>query len=850
MNTVWLNSKTVVPSIANTAINRERLLQVLQEGSSTNLTIVQAPGGYGKTTILSQWISHINQPTSWFSIDALDNDPIRFWKYVIQSVSDSLKSDLANRLFPLFHSPLHSPHELIIDSFLNELSTINQYIHIVLDDYHVIEDPTIHEMMTRFIDYLPSNTRVYLLCRTTLPLPLAKWRVQSNLTEIDFEQLSFTYEEVEALYKKKNHLIVDEDRFYQNLLNSTEGWVAGLQMASLSMVTDELHDSRFDGTHPFVTEYLLKEIFRTLSPEIQDFLLQTSVLTMLEPKICNLLTSRSDSYDVLVELVEKGIFTVRLSSARPVFRYHHLFADVLQIEMRNKYPEEQVSSIYKNAGTLLCEKGDYISAIELVLQQKIFHLADAWIKTYLVDIFTSGQIATFVRWIDTFRKDNYSLPYETIVMYTIALTSIPDLKKAKQIIDELEQRNIINQWMDHPDNQGIVSILTTLKAYVLMAIGDEPEKVVEILVNQLKAGRVSSRWDHIPMHYNQFEPKISRTLMGAKGKFSPLNGAIAFSDFLRQTEFKEQNLMGFSYGVLAEIMYEANLLEDALHEIEGGLQYANRFQDSGLAIPLYILKSRIYMAKKQFTSAQAVLDHAIQSVTEWYWVRSLRAMKAHCYLMQFDLINAEMELFKMDRPDILKIELGQEFWLLVYVRLLLNKKNYHEALTISILVKEKASNDEQISTIIEALILEAICYLKIDSHELAISTLHKALELGSAYEYKRIFLDEAEINSLFKKYISFRQKDTSTHWEAVPLSYIEDLIRTCTKIDDKSMRGILTPREMDVLQLLARGASNREIASQLFLSEGTIRVYLTNIYSKLEVQSRTQAILLAKEWNL
>lgn len=846
MNTVWLNSKTVIPSFTNTIINRERLLHILEEGSPSKLTIIQAPGGYGKTTLLSQWISHINEPTAWFSIDALDNDPIRFWKYIIQSVSNTLNNNLDNCLFPLFHSPLHSPHELIIDSFIKEISTIKENLHIIFDDYHVIEDPIIHKMMTRFIEYLPSNARVYLLSRTSLPLPLANWRIKSVLKEIGYEQLCFTYEEVEALYYKKNYKL-NEDKLYLDLLHITEGWIAGIQLASLALTSDQF---RYDSAHPFVAEFLLKEIFTTLSPETQNFLLQTSILTMLEPKVCNLLTNRTNSYEILVDLVEKGIFTVCLSPIHPVFRYHHLFADVLQTEMRNRYSEEFVTTIYEKAGTLLCEKGDYISAIELVLQQQIYSLADSWITTYLVDIFTSGQITTFVRWVDMFRKDHYHLPYETMVMYTIALTSVPDLHKVKRVLDELQHRHSIDKWMDQPAHQGIVSILTTLKAYILMAIGDEPEKVVDILVNQLKIGRVSSRWDHIPMQYNQFEPKISRTLMGAKGKFTPVEHAVAFSNFLRQTEFKEQNLMGFSYGVLAEIMYEANLLEDSLQEIEGGLQYANRFQDTGLAIPLYILKSKIYIAKKQFTAAQAVLDHTIEGVTEWYWIRSLQAMKAYCHIMESDLKSSEMELFKTNRPDMLKIELGQEFWLLVYVRFLLAKKDYHEALTIAIRVKEKASNDEQISTIIEALILEAICYIKVDSRELSITTLHKAMELGSIFQYKRIFTDESEINSALKIYTSHRQKNPSPYWESVPFSFVEELLTTNKKMGAESRKEILTPREKDVLQLLVSGASNREIASQLTLSEGTIRVYLTNIYSKLEVQSRTQAILLAKEWNL
>lgn len=849
MDTIWLNSKTKVPNITKTAINRERLHLLLEEGSSTKLTIVQAPAGYGKTTIISQWINQLNQHTSWLSLDAIDNDPIRFWKYLIQSVSDTLNNHLDTQLSPLFTSHPHSPFELIIDSLLNELDSMKENLHIFIDDYHFIDHPFIHELMTRFIEYLPSNTRVYIITRSRVSLPIARWRLKGWITEIGIEQLSFTYKEIGDLYKKK-HLDFYDETVLQDVLAKTEGWAAGIQLACLSIETDTLHTNRFDGTHPYVAEFLIKEILDTLPLTTQHFLIQTSIINMLEPEDCNKLTNRTDSYDVLVELVEKGIFTIQLSSKTPVFRYHHLFADALQAELKNFYTAEEVMAIYKRAGNLLCEKGDYIAAIELVLQQQLYVLADSWITAYLVDIFTTGQIATFVRWVDLLRIKKYALPLETLVMYTIALTSLSDLQKANQIIIELDQRHTVDQWMDHPDHQGVASIMTTLTAYIISATGNNKEKVVEIILRQLEKGRVSSRWDHIPMQYNQFEPKFFRTLIGSKGKFSPVDQSIAFAQFFRQTEFKEQNMMGFSYGVLAETMYEVNLFEDALNEIEGGLQYAYRFEDTGLSIPLYLLKSRIYIAKKQFAAAHAVLDHALQSVTEWYWIRSLQALKAYSYLMESDIKNAEIELFKTKRPDILKIELGQEFWLLVYVRFLLATNQFEEALKIVIRVKEKSSTEEQISTIIEASILESLCYMKLNQKESSYAVLHKALEIGSPFGYKRIFIDESEIIPLLKKYVNYRKRNYNKYWESVPQSYVEDLLRSSHTLTNEFMKEKLTPREIDVLQLLASGASNRDIASQLFLSEGTIRVYLTTIYSKLEVQSRTQAILLAKEWDL
>ena len=849
MNTIWLNSKTKIPSIADSIIDRGRLHQLLEEAKTAKLTVVQAPAGYGKTTILSQWISLQEEPASWLSIDATDNDPIRYWRYLIQSVSDAANNDLDTKLSPLFATHHQSPYELTVDSLLNELSLIKENLHIVLDDYHLIDHPVIHDMMTRFIDYLPSNIRLYILSRSKVALPLARWRSKSWIADIGMEQLSFTIEEITRLYEKKN-LSAHGNGIIESVLKETEGWAAGIQLVSLSAKKDQSQTVRFDESHPFAAEFLMDEIFETLPLPTQDFLMRTSVLNTLEPEICNKLTNRLDSHELLSRLAEKGIFTVQLSSNNPIFRYHHLFGDVLKKSMAKFFKEEQVEEIYKRAGILLCEKGDFISAIDLVLQQRLYVLADYWITKYLVDIFTTGQISTLVRWVEVLRGSGHPLPLETLVMYTIALTSIKDLKRAKVIMDELEERHLSDQWMDHADNQGVATIFTTLKAYILFALGDEKQQVAEIIMRQLEEGRVSSRWDHIPMQYNQFEAKISRTLIGSKGKFPPIDEAILFGHYFRQTEFKEQNMMGFSYGVLAESMYEVNMLEEALREIEGGLQYAYRFDDTGLSIPLYILKGRIHMAKRQFTTAHSVLDHAIDGVKEWYWIRSLQAMKAHVHISEGDMEKAEAELFRIARPDLLKIELGQEFWLLVYVRFLLASGDVQEALKFVIRVKEKSLYEEQISTIIEASLLESLCYMKMNMQDSAFEAIHKAFELGSSYGYKRIFIDEADFIPSLKKYAAFRQRDPNRNWDSVPLAYVEELLEMGDEFTEESREGILTPREMDVLRLLASGASNKQIASQLFLSEGTIRVYLTNIYSKLGVQSRTQAILLAKEWNL
>lgn len=824
-------------------IERARLKQPRH---SSKITIVRAPAGYGKTTLLSQWFSQLEEPVAWLSIDTIDNDPIRFWKYLIHTLSNALANGMDSRLLSLFNE--QSPFELLIDSFLNEIGSIQSTIHIVMDDYHLIENPEIHETLTRFIDYLPSNARVYMTSRTELPLPIVKWRVKSWLTEIGVEQLRFTYDELEDFYTKQGFSYES----LQHVLNKTEGWAAGIQLAGLSGNTSRMSEWEVDllaSAQPFITQFLLQEILISLSLATQDFLIRTSIVDQLEPVICDALTARTDSEHVLLELEKSGLFIVRLHTSEPVFRYHHLFADALQIELKNRYSQKQILLIYQKASNLLYDTGDFTSAIELALLGQLYEQADEWMTVHLVELFTSGQTTTCMRWVQQLKKNQYPVNVETLIMNVITLATTHELEKATQLITELEQRHELDQWMDHLDNQGMVSILESMKAFVLFANGGDLGQVIEIMLKQLSKGPArSTRWDDIPMQYNRFEPTLLRTNIGVRGKLLLKETAVPLKLLFSEGEFEKQNMTGFGIGVSAENLYEGNHIDAALRELESALQYGHHFKDPGLFIPMYILKGRIYAAKKQFVEAHALLDYAMETTDNLHWIGSLHTMKAHCFLQEGHIVQAEQQLYKSTSLNNPKAESGQEFWLLVQARILLAKEQSKEALQIVIRVKEKALQERQISTIVEATVLEAICQMKVSHEEVALTTLHEALEQGAPYGYIRTFLDEVAIIPLLKKHIKIRKNRTSSHCYSVPLAYVEQLIEASpedTQLD--TVMDTLTPREQDVLRLLTSGVSNNDIANQLSLSTGTVRIYLSRIYSKLDVNSRMQAVLLVKD---
>ncbi len=844
LHTLWLHSKTTVPSPSAMVIDRARLNELLQPRHSTKITIVRAPAGYGKTTILSQWVSQFQEAVAWLSIDATDNDPIRFWKYLIHTLSNALANEMDSRLHSMFNG--QSTFELLIDSFLNEIGSIQGQMHIVIDDYHLIENPSIHEMLTRFINYLPSNAQVYVTSRSELPLPIVKWRVKAWLTEIGVEQLRFTYDELEHFYTKRGFGY----ETLQHVFNKTEGWAAGIQLTGLSGNTSRMSEWNVDllaSAQPFITEFLLQEILTSLSPATQDFLIRTSIVNQLGPLICNALTARTDSDHVLLELEKSGLFIVRLHASEPIFRYHHLFADALQIELKNRYSQEQILLIYQKAASLLYNKGDFISAIELALLGQLYKQADEWMTAHLVEIFTSGQTSTCMRWVQQLKDKQYSVNVETLVMNVITLATTHELEKAGQFIEELERRHELDQWMDQLDNQDMASILVSMKAFVLYANGGDLGQVIEIMQKQLLRGPVSSRWDNIPMQYNRFEPTLLRTNIGVRGKLLLKETAISLKELFLVGEFENQNMTGFGIGVSAENLYEGNYIDAALTELESALQFGHHFKDPGLFIPMYILKGRVYATKKQFVEAHTLLDYAMGTTDNRHWIGSLHTMKAYCFLQEGHVVQAEQQLYKSTGLNNSKAESGQEFWLLVQIRILLAKKQAKKALQIVIRVKEKALQERQISTIVEATMLEAICQMNLSHEEVALATLHEALEQGASYGYIRTFLDEVAIIPLLKKHIKMRKNRTSSYY-TVPISYVEQLIKACPENHQQdTVMDTLTPRERDVLQLLTSGVSNSDIANQLVLSEGTVRIYLSRIYGKLGVNSRTQAVLMVKD---
>ena len=831
MTTILLSAKTKLPHPLLDSVKRTRLHDIFHTQRVKKVTILRAPAGYGKTTLISQWFKTLeHDQVAYLSIDPSDNDPSRFWAYVFHAVEKACHSDIGQVLAPLLYTPDNAGNDFLIESFIYEMSLTAKPLHIVLDDYHLIDNVVIDQMMTKLVEQSPEHVHIYISTRTEINLPIAKWRAKQWVYELDTPQLRFTPLEVKQFYSTKNLPLPDQTQL-DLILDKTEGWIAGLQLASLT----SNHGNPVEWEHisrSAIFDFLLQEIMDPLPKPTQEFLLRTSLINELEPSICNQLTQRTDSYQLLAELEEKGFFVIRLQSNNPVFRYHHLFAEALGSEVKRRLTAEEVSSLAHDTAAVLYERGDFTAAIELSLKYELYDLAVSWITEHLVRLFASGQISTYLRWLHHLRSEHVTAPYEFLVIGVIASMSSLDTNTANSLMQELETRQITDRWMEKEEHAAMVFLYEHAKAMAIVSTGGNLQTAKAIVEKQFNNKNIPSRWDQLHMRFNIFEYKLLRTSIASKGKMPSMEDGMAIAEIIRKPFYLKRGIGAYSYGTSAESLYERNLLDYAKAELDVAMQHGHELQDPGLFIPMYLLKAKIYLTAKKTTSALALLTQAKQLVTEKHWLTTLSIMQAACHIADGDIANAEKEL----QPT----KSNQPFWMLVYARLLLTKQQPDSALTILIQTKTKAQQEMQIATIIEATVLEAICHQRLGDMETALSTLLEAMKTASPYYYIRTFLDEEEIYPLLNKVRQLHKNDEEVR-TSISAHYLDhfQVIESITEAHP-----LLTPREKEVYDLLADGITNREIAEQLFLSEGTVRVYLTSIYSKIGVDSRAKAILL------
>ena len=334
-----LLTKLHIPPAGNNIVHRTALSEKLNSGLSKKLILVSAPAGYGKTTLISDWSNQNKIPTAWFSIDNADNDPAIFLNYVISGIK-SIHQDFGQSALQLLNSPNSPSVESIASLLINEVLAINQNFLLVLDDFHLIRSTEILKLVTYFLEHLPGNLHIVILTRSDPALSLSRLRSQHQLVELRSSDLGFSANDISVLFNKKLRLGLSIDDVY-SLETKTEGWIAGLQLAALSMQGRE-DLSQFvrelKGDNRYIMDYLMEEVLKIQTDDIKEFLLQTSILEQMSAPLCNAVLNRNDSQLILEKLEKNNMFVIPLDENRIWYRYHHLFAELLKqrLQLRGK----------------------------------------------------------------------------------------------------------------------------------------------------------------------------------------------------------------------------------------------------------------------------------------------------------------------------------------------------------------------------------------------------------------------------------------------------------------------------------------------------------------------------------
>src|SRR5215208_7389364 len=409
LNTILLRPKLRAPLPRPEYLPRPRLLELLPMVSKRKITLIGAPPGYGKTTLLAQWYSTegANMPTAWVSLDEQDNDPVRLWAHVIEAIRQIIPEEaFSTNGFVGMSTDYRELIDIKLPVLINGLAELPQGVALVLDDYHCIKESECHELVSFFVEHLPEKVHLIFATRYDLPLRLGRWRARDDVNEIRAEQLAFSEEETATLLKDRLGLDIDPGDLHA-LFERTEGWPAGIYLAALSLRgKKDIHAfiESFRGSNRFIFELLAEEILATLSDEERMFLLQSSILKRLSASLCEAVTGTKNSGRLLRELEHSNLFVVPLDDHGEWYRYHHLFVEFLRYELNSTRPQ-LVPVLHKRASEWFEQAGLVEAAIDHAFVAGEFARAGLLVARYWFGYALSGQGATLQRWLAALPED-------------------------------------------------------------------------------------------------------------------------------------------------------------------------------------------------------------------------------------------------------------------------------------------------------------------------------------------------------------------------------------------------------------------------------------------------------------
>lgn len=915
-----ISTKLYIPSAKAKLVDRQRLTNRLMAGATCpgTLMLVSGPAGFGKTTLLIEFIQQYGRPVAWVSLDDADNDPIRFWTYFIKACQ-SIQPGVGEAALDMFRNPQPLPDEVVPTILINEIAGQEHDIVLVLDDYHLIQNQVIHTAISYMLTRLPDNMHIIFSTRVDPPWPLARYRSRGQLVEIRAADLRFTEEEAaNFLFTTMGLRLTPEE--ITSLEARTEGWIAGLQLAAISMSGRSEIDQfikAFTGSHVFVAEYLVEEVLEQQTPQMQSFLLQSSILDRLTGGLCEVVTGQNRSQTILTELQRKNLFILPLDDVGHWFRYHHLFADLLQARLKQSFSPQEIHALHNRAATWFEQEGMPEEAIVHAQMASDYMLIERMVTKVGLPTILQGYVTTVEDWLHLFPQDHVEKSLKINLVWAWLFLSRGLYDQVQPLLERLtklfaadkdanDDPSLWGEWLaiqaKHLNVQGksVESREMCLRALDVLPISATYVRNM-VHLELATAYQQSLDYEHAAEIFDMIARNAQTNgdfvveILGLSGQARMM---LTLGKLQRAFEIASQGIerleiTGKVTPFSATLFGEIGSVYFEWHQFDRAKEYFRRSTESsglkGFSDPKiyqHVALSRMYLMDGN-REAAAVEMHTVEDLSrENHPVMTQEGVicqKVRVALANHQL-NAAQTLLK-EHGFVFESELRFPGLVsgspithptgLLYnsaLRYLLTKMEQtsdHAQATIDLatLVLETALRCQLASIALETLLVRSQMQAVLANEKLALADIALALELAVQEGFISIFVEEGErvrrlLTTLLKKrgagaiQLHFIQKVLKAFPAENPNVSQEVLPETGSgKVSFSGANGeqLITPltaRELEVLIRIAAGDSNQSIAEKLVISVSAVKKHTGNIYSKLSVNSRTQAILRARQLGL
>ncbi len=905
-----LATKLYRPSLPAQWVQRSHLGQRLNEGLKFNrqITLVSAPAGFGKTTCISEWVNTLDCPATWLSLDPSDDDPGRFFAYLVAALQ-KVDANLGREIGGVLRSGQLPPDEIISTALINGILELEGRFLLVLDDFHVIQDRFILQVLERLVTNLPQPLHLVLITREDPPLPLAWLRANNVLTEIRAGDLCFSNPEADRFLTDVMGLSLSQADIAV-LEKKTEGWIVGLQLAAIAMrspqsplsIQDQITPSRFiatlSGSHRFILSYLTEQVLGRQPEEIQRFLLQTSILDKLNGDLCNAVTGRSDSHALLERLFNANLFLIPLDNEHRWYRYHHLFADLLR-DHQSILLQDQTGELHQRASAWYAQAGMVSEAIQHTLDAEDYATAVHLIESHVMDLLMQWRKKTVMSWMQALPPEWAAQSPRTNLAFAWTHLLVGDYTQVSPYLERL--RAMFSDSQIEKDTSLRAEWLA-LQAMLLNAQGKpakgqalanqaleivpEQDSYVRSLIYMGLAGAYQQMDDYAhAVEAFQMIVQHGRTAANYVSEILGLSGLglmaldhgqnhLAFEIASQGIERIEQSgslfpISATVYGELGQVFYHWHQLEQARSHFLRAVQISTLGGYSDAEIYYNVILSRLHQIEGDLEAAAQEIQKAVglmRAAAPVVVQGEVISQQVRVYLAQNRLTAAETVLEEhrftfqgqLSVPDLAR---GQDITRpvgLLYnsaLRILLYRARVRgelaglrQGIEVADRLIAGLLQRQYIPVALETLLLCAQMYALLGDGPTSRANYVRALELAEPEGFISIFVEEGPpVAEALATLLEQGQH------EAVQPVYVTKIMAAFSSSQSSASKKSavliepLTDRELDVLRLMSKGLTYQGIADELFISLNTVRTHVKAIYGKLNVNNRTTAIEMSRQ---